>query len=449
MNIPFLKYLKSNNQRSEKMKKNIAGGFILRGTGILISLILVPLTIDYVSSELYGVWLTLSAIIHWISFFDVGFGLGLRNKLGVALAAGDLKRAKILVSSTYAILSLIFVPLAILLFIVCGYVNWSVVLNVSRDLNPALVSCSRIVVVSFCFTLIMKVIQNVLQAYQKNALGGLLDTISSIFTLLTIFILTKTTFPSLSYLAFAFSSIPVFTYLIYSVFFYRFKNRAISPSINSVSKEAVKDVFGLGSKYFFLQISFVIIFQTTNILISQFAGPEQVTVYNVTFRYMNIALMVLNIVMAPVWSALTEAYAKKDWKWMKSLYARLMKVYRLAVLSLIVFLIASPLAFKIWLGDSVETSYTITALVGLYVAIRVWHTMHATMVNGMGILKLQMYVAVIQLVLFPIISYLLGHNFALIGVIISNCIIVLISGVTLSIQVRKILRQEASGIWLK
>ncbi len=449
MNIPFLKYLKSNNLRSEKMKKNIAGGFILRGIGILISLILVPLTIDYVSSELYGVWLTLSAIIHWVSFFDVGFGLGLRNKLGVALAAGDLKRAKILVSSTYAILSFIFVPLSIILFVICKYVNWSVVLNVSQDLNPALVSCSRIVVVSFCFTLIMKVIQNVLQAYQKNALGGLLDTVSSICTLLTIFILTKTTFPSLSYLAFAFSSIPVFTYFIYSVFFYRFKNREISPSINSVRKEAVKDVFGLGSWYFFLQISFVIIFQTTNIFISQFAGPEQVTVYNVTFRYMNIALMVLNIIMAPVWSALTEAYAKKDWKWMKSLYARLMMVYRLTVFALVIFLIASPLAFKIWLGDSVETSYTVTALVGLYVAIRVWHTMHATMVNGMGILRLQIYVAIIQLVLFPIVSYLLGHNFALIGVIISNCIIVLISGVTLSIQVRKILCQDATGIWLK
>ena len=296
------------------MKKNIAGGIMLRGVGIIISLLLVPMTINYVSSELYGVWLTLSAIIHWISFFDIGFGMGLRNKLGVALADGNIKRAKVLVSSTYAILSFIFIPLSIVLFVVCKYVDWALILNVSHDLNSTLVSCSRIVVVSFCLTLIMKVIQNVLQAFQRNALGGLLDTISSICTLITIFVLTKTTFPSLSYLAFAFSTIPVFIYFIYSVVFFS-KNNDVMPSPKAVSKEAIKDVFGLGGKFFFLQISFIIIFQTTNILISQFAGPEQVTVYNVTYRYMNIALMLLNIVMAPVWSAMTDAYAKKDFNW--------------------------------------------------------------------------------------------------------------------------------------
>ena len=441
--------LKSTNKRTETMKKNIAGGFVLRGLGILISLLLVPLTIGYVSSELYGIWLTLSAIIHWVSFFDIGFGLGLRNKLGVALAEGDLKRARVLVSSTYAILSCIFVPLSIILFVVCKYINWSVVLNVSQELNPALVSCSQIVVVSFCLTLIMKVIQNVLQAYQRNALSGVLDTISSICTLLAIFILTKTTFPSLSYLALAFSTIPVLTYFLYSVFYYHFWNKDVSPRLKAISTETIKDVFGLGGRYFFLQITFVIIFQTTNILISQFAGPEQVTVYNVTYRYMNIALMVLGIVMAPVWSAMTEAYAKRDWTWMKSIYKRLMTLYKLAVLSLIIMLAVSPLAFKIWLGDSVATSIFITALVGLYVAIRVWHTIHATIVNGMGILRLQIYIAIIQLILFPILSYILGHSFALIGIIISNCIIVLISGLTLSMQVRKVIRQDANGIWTR
>jgi len=390
----------------------------------------------------------LSAIIHWVSFFDIGFGMGLRNKLGVALADGNIKRAKVLISSIYAILSFIFVPLSIILFVICKYVNWALILNVSDDLNSTLVSCSRIVVVSFCLTLIMKVIQNVLQAYQRNALGGLLDTISSICTLITIFVLTKTTFPSLSYLAFAFSTIPVFTYFIYSVVFFS-QNNDVSPNPKSVSNEAIKDVFGLGGKFFFLQISFIIIFQTTNILISQFAGPEQVTVYNVTYRYMNIALMVLNIVMAPVWSAMTDAYAKKDFKWMKSLYKRLMFLYWLTIVALIVLVLVSPFAYKIWLRGSVETSMGITILVGIYVLIRVWHTMHATLVNGMGLIKLQMYVDIVQLALFPILAYFLGHNFMLVGIIISNCIIVLISGLSLSVQVRKILSQNASGIWLK
>lgn len=431
------------------MKKNIAWGFVLRGVGIVISLLLVPMTINYVSSELYGVWLTLSTIIHWVSFFDIGFGMGLRNKLGIALAEGNITRAKILVSSTYAILACIFIPLSTILYIVCGYLDWSLILNVSKELNPALVDCSRIVVISFCLTMIMKVIQNVLQAYQMNALGGLLDTISHIFTLIAIYILTKTTFPSLSYLALAFSTIPVLTYLLYSFYFYTVKNTKITPSFSCVQKDVIKDVFGLGGKFFFLQVSFIILFQTTNILISQFGGPEQVTLYNVTFRYMSISLMVLNIVMAPVWSAMTDAYAKRDYKWMTSLYKRLMFLYRLTIIALLFLLVVSPLAYKIWLGDSVETSIWITMLVGAFVLIRVWHTMHATLVNGMGLLKLQLYVVIIQLILFPFLAFFLGKNFALVGIIISNCIIVLISGIPLSIQVRKVISKSANGILLK
>lgn len=431
------------------MKKNIAWGFVLRGIGIVISLLLVPMTINYVSSELYGVWLTLSTIIHWISFFDIGFGMGLRNKLGVALAEGNAKRAKILVSSTYAILTCIFVPLSILFYIVCGYLDWALILNVSQELNPTLISSSRIVVVSFCFTLIMKVIQNVLQAYQMNALGGVLDTISHICTLIAIFVLTKIAFPSLEYLALAFSTIPVFTYFFYSLYFYTVKNTVIAPTFKCVRKEAIRDVFGLGGKFFFLQISFIILFQTTNILISQFGGSTQVTLYNVTTRYMGVSLMVLGIVMAPVWSAMTDAYAKKDYNWMKSLYKRLMFLYKLGFIAILILLAVSPIAFKLWLGDSVETSLKITALVGLYSLIRTWHTLHATLINGMGIVKLQMYVVVFQLLLFPFLAYFLGRNFSLVGIILSNCIVIFISGFTMSIQARKVMRQNASGIWLK
>ena len=48
---------------------------------IVINFMLVPLTIGYVSAELYGVWLTLSSIMTWLGFLDVGFTQGLKNKL--------------------------------------------------------------------------------------------------------------------------------------------------------------------------------------------------------------------------------------------------------------------------------------------------------------------------------------------------------------------------------
>ena len=62
------------DSRSAKVKKNILGSFVVKGISILVSLILVPLTIGYVSSELYGIWLTLASVISWVALFDLGFG---------------------------------------------------------------------------------------------------------------------------------------------------------------------------------------------------------------------------------------------------------------------------------------------------------------------------------------------------------------------------------------
>lgn len=91
MNNPLANFIKNiggfvtkGHQRSVKAKKNIFASFIIKGTSILIGFYMVPLTIGYVDKEQYGVWLTLSSVVGWFSFFDIGLGNGLRNKLAVA-----------------------------------------------------------------------------------------------------------------------------------------------------------------------------------------------------------------------------------------------------------------------------------------------------------------------------------------------------------------------------
>ena len=94
-------------QRTLTVKKNIIGSVAIKGCSILIQLLLVPMTLGYLTSELYGIWLTVSSIILWLNFFDVGFTLGLKNKLSEALALNDSRRCKALVSTTYAVMILL------------------------------------------------------------------------------------------------------------------------------------------------------------------------------------------------------------------------------------------------------------------------------------------------------------------------------------------------------
>ena len=81
--------LDKGHERTVKAKKNIVASFVIKGLNIAIGLILVPLTINYLNPTKYGIWITLSSVIGWFSFFDIGLGNGLRNRFAEAIAVGD------------------------------------------------------------------------------------------------------------------------------------------------------------------------------------------------------------------------------------------------------------------------------------------------------------------------------------------------------------------------
>ena len=125
----------SGDKRTATIKKNVLGSFLIRMCSIAVSLLLVPLTLGYVSSELYGVWLTISSIVIWLGFFDVGFSLGLKNKLAEAIALNNWERGKHLVSTTYFMMFIIFIPLCVIMEIAIGFVDWPSFLNIDPKYN--------------------------------------------------------------------------------------------------------------------------------------------------------------------------------------------------------------------------------------------------------------------------------------------------------------------------
>ncbi|MEL6846581.1 MAG: polysaccharide biosynthesis protein, partial [Bacteroidota bacterium] len=121
--------LNEGHQRSVKAKKQILYSFLIKGGSMLIGFLTVPITLGYIHKEQYGIWITLSSVIGWFSFFDIGLGNGLRNKLSEALAENDLAKARAYVSSTYAILALIFSMLLLGFLLINPLLDWTQLLN--------------------------------------------------------------------------------------------------------------------------------------------------------------------------------------------------------------------------------------------------------------------------------------------------------------------------------
>ncbi len=127
----FLRFITKGHERSVRAKKNIVSSLVIKGASIAISFLTLPITLNYVDSSTYGVWLTMSSIVGWFVFFDVGLTQGLRNKFAEAKTIGDYRLARVYVSTTYAILAIIFVGVWIVFLIVNNFLDWSKILNVS------------------------------------------------------------------------------------------------------------------------------------------------------------------------------------------------------------------------------------------------------------------------------------------------------------------------------
>ncbi|MCM1483858.1 MAG: hypothetical protein NC043_05945 [Muribaculaceae bacterium] len=439
--------LSSGNERSVKAKKNIIGSLLIKGCSILIQLILVPLTLGYMDDELYGIWLTVSSIMLWLNFFDIGFTLGLKNKLAEALAVGDLSRGKVLVSTTYGIMLLIFIPLWVIMYTLVPAINWSRFLNVTQSYNAQLTEVMRIMVSCFCLQMIFNTISSVLSAYQRTALAGAFPIIGNFLSVIVIYILTKTVPPSLVTLAESISYLPVIVLIVATGWLFSGQLKPVSPDLRLFDKTAIKSLFSLGVKFFIIQIQLVVLYQAANVLISNVSTPEWVTAYNIAYKYLGTGLMIFTLILTPLWPAFTDAYTKGEYDWMQNVYRHMTHLFMILAISEVVMALLSGVVYRFWVGSDTLVPISMTVAVTIATIIQAWVTLQTTLINGIGAIKIQTYVTLIGLFCHIPLSLYLGRFMGAIGVVTSMCIINIIYGVVFTIQIHKLLKGNPSLIW--
>lgn len=437
----------SGDERSTLVKKNIVLSFLVKGFSILISLLLVPLTLNYLTAYEFGIWLTLSSIFTWINYFDIGLGNGLRNRLTVSMAKGDNKLGQIYISTSFFILSSVITFVFLLFLAVQPFLDWSKILNVR---SSEVADLNKVIILSFaffCINFLFKIIGIIYAAAQKPAINDLITLLGSLLSLIIIFILTKTSDGVLLYVALAFSAAPtIVLFVAYPVTFYGYF-KEFKPRISAIKLKYAGDLMNLGVQFFILQISGLIIFGTSNIIISRILGPEEVAPYNIAFRYFGIATMIFSIILAPMWSASTDAFAKGDLNWIKRSMQKMVKVSLFSTMGVLVLILASDLAYHLWIGSVVIIPLKLTLWMGLYTIIALWSTCFSTFLFGIGKLRVQIINIVIVSLIFIPLALGLTKMMGISGIVIALCLTNLSGAVLNPIQYYKIISGKASGIW--
>lgn len=440
----------SSSDRSRKAASQIVLSLCAKSVSVIVPLLIVPLTIDYINPTQYGIWLTLSSIIAWVSFLDLGLGNGFRNKFAEAKAKKNIEDAKKYVSTTYFAIGVIVFCAIVIITIINHFVDWAEILKVPYSYSSELHNVFAIVSVFFCLNLFFNVFTSLLAADQKPGISSVIHGVGQIMSLLVIWTLTKTTTGSLTNLALYFSGIPCLVLFLASIYAFRFTEyKEYIPKFCLIERRLIKNILSLGIKFFLIFLSSIVIFQIINIVISREIGPDAVTEYNVAYKYFAVIYSFMSIIIAPFWSAFTDAYYKKDEIWMRKTTNKLEHVWLIVVILGIIMLICSTWVYKLWIGDSVKVSFYLSLGVLFYILSQSLASIYMHIINGIGTIRLQVIVYCVYAILsWPLLTFFC-RQFGVAGIIVVPTLVYLTQALIGRIQVVKLLKNRATGIWAK
>jgi len=441
-------FFTKGDKRTLRAKKNILALIVIKGINILTGFLVVPLTIHYVSASTYGIWLAISSIVIWISYFDLGLPNGFRNKFAESVAQGDYLLAKKYVSTTYVLLALIFVGILTILIISNLFINWSSLLHVDSSLKRELHYVFLVICIFFSIRVVASVFTFMLMADQRPALSAATQTIGQVLALATIYILTITTQSNLLYLAFAIAGIPCFAILAISFLAYRIKPyKRYAPSFRMVDFYLTKNILGIGIQFFIVTIINLLILQVINVVVSRELGPMAVTQYNISFKYFSVVYMTMELIVAPFWSGFTEAYTKKDFRWMDIILKKLELILVLSIPITLLMFLGTDFVIYLWIGDDVIVPHSLAFAMSIFVFFQSAYCMYSNLVNGTGKVGLQLVAFILMgLISIPVIVYT-TRNYGLWGCMLLPVATYAIIALLCRIQIKKIIHQNIKGIW--
>ena len=439
-----------NSKRSSLLQKNILASFIIKGWSAVIVLLMVPATLHCLGEYKNGIWLTISSLLLWIDNMDIGLGNGLRNKIAEYMAHGERERTRSLVSSTFAMLSCIIIPVMLVLLLLIAVGDPYQVFNAAPTKVPHLDQVLMVTVILVCTSFVFKLIGNFYMGLQLPAVSNLLIALGQTLALIGTYIVLWLGSHSLMFIALVNTVSPLLVYLLAYPYTFFYKYPQLRPSFRLIDFKEAKAVINMGVQFFIMQISSVVLFMTSNILISNLFSPEMVTPYQITYRYFSILLVVFTVICMPFWNATTDAYQRNDMEWIRQAARKLRLMTIGILLCLIVMVALSDIVYAIWIDRQTVIDIRMSIVMAAYIFILIYSMRYSYFINGIGTLRLQLiFTATAAIVFIPLAYLATWWTHDIIWFMVVMCLVNIPGLIVNRIQFYKLINGKAKGIWNK
>lgn len=355
-----------SKERYRRVALTAASALVAKGVTLLTTLVSVPLTLNYLGTERYGLWMTISSAIVLLGFADLGMGNGLLNAISEAHGKDDRDLARRSVSSGFFILMGIAVLIAGGFALSYPFVPWSRVFNATSDLaaresGPAF----AVFVICFALNIPLGTVQRVQFGYQEGFRSNIWHAAGSLMGLGAV--LVAISFKAgLPWLVLAMTGAPLLATLLNWLAQFGRARPWLFPRWRYFEWTTARKIARIGAVFLLLQIMALIASASDNLIIAQTLGNSEVARYAVVQKLFSIALL-SQVFIVPLWPAFGEAMARSDYAWAKRTLNRAL-VASLGISAVIVLplLLYGKFIIAVWVGPEVVPS------TGLLVGFALW-----------------------------------------------------------------------------
>lgn len=348
-----------SQERYRRLALTTITSAIAKGVALLTTLFSVPLTVNYLGTERFGLWMTMSSVTALLAFADLGMGNGLLNAISEADGEDSREAAQKSVSSGFYLLLVIGGGILATFFAVYAIVPWPRLFNVSSELaasesGPAI----AIFVACLAISMPLGIVQRVQMGYQEGFVNNLWQSVGSVVGLVGV-ILAVSLRAGLPWLVLAMSGGSLLTTAINWLIYFIHTRPWLFPSRSHYEWTTSRKLASTGVLFLILQVMALVGNTSDNLVIAQMLGASAVAGYVVVQKLFSIA-MIAQFFTAPLWPAFGEAMARSDYAWARRTLNRALKA-SLTINACIALplLILGKSIITVWAGPSLAPSSTL------------------------------------------------------------------------------------------
>lgn len=374
-----------NQERNRLIALNMLSSLFARFVSGMTLLIVLPLTLDYLSAEEYGIWFVLTSSTALLAFADFGLGNGLLN--AVAREYGKQNEdliAKYISSAFFFLSGLVMFVLLMFAIVIYPTVQWSTVLNVTgSDAVAEARSTSFAFIMLFLLRIPLSLTGKVQTGYQQAYKLYFWESVGKIAGIGVLIVMIEAQ-ASLTVLVVGVNGAMLVALGMNTISF--FWNRPVLiPRWSRTDLTVGKTLLQTGVLFFLAQLMLAFSGVSDSFVGAQVLGATNLTEYSIAKQLFIAVELVFLAILNPLWPAYTEALARQDLGWLKRTFWRSIKMIGFPGAPLLAGLVLfGQLISQIWVGSEHIPPFLMLLGFGLYTAVNLLNSALSVLILSAG-----------------------------------------------------------------